>query len=474
MSLDKKFLWGGAIAAHQVEGAYDILGKGLSIADVLTAGNVNTPRKITKGIIEGEFYPNHEAIKFYENYREDIKLFAEMGFKCLRTSISWTRIFPTGEEEYPNENGLKFYDELFDFMLENNIEPIITLSHFEMPYYLVEKYGGWRDRRLIDLFYKFATTVIERYHLKIKYWLTFNEINNQMVVENDLYAFTNSGIIFNEGENRLKTIYQAIHYQFVASAKVVEFSHNLDKNLKIGCCIAASPNYPNTPNPEDILLSQLENRKLFFFTDVQVKGYYPNYILNLFNKKNYDMDITEEDIRIIKRGVTDYIGITYYLSNVISSENNIEKINDLNQKTTAVKNPYLDKTEWGWSIDPKGLRYVLNEYQDRYSVPIFIVENGFGYNDIFENGKVHDQNRIEYLSSHIKEMKKAIEDGCNIIGYTVWGCIDPISFTTGEMKKRYGFIYVDRNNDGTGTYERYKKDSFYWYKEVINSNGEKL
>lgn len=473
--MQNDFLWGGAVAAHQIEGAYNIGGKGLSTADVMTAGDVNTAREITDGVIEGKFYPNHEGIKFYEKYREDIKLFSEMGFKCLRTSIAWSRIFPNGDEETPNEDGMKFYDDLFDYMIENGMEPIVTLSHFEIPLYLVKQYGGWRNRKLIDFFYKFSKVVLDRYHEKVKYWMTFNEINNQMIVNNDIYAFTNSGIVFEEGENRLETIYQAIHYQFVASAKVVEYAHTLYEGVQMGCCVAATPNYPYSANPDDILLAQSEDRKLLFFTDVQVRGHYPNYLLNEWKTNGYKFDITKEDIEQLKSGKVDYLGFTYYLSNTVSKSSRAKRINDENQGVYAVENEYLDSTDWGWSIDPKGLRYVMNMYQDRYEIPMFIVENGFGYADKFENGEIHDKNRIDYLSEHIKEMIKAVdEDGCQLIGYTVWGCIDPISFTTGEMRKRYGFIYVDRNNDGSGSYKRYKKDSFYWYKKVISSNGKEL
>lgn len=471
----KDFLWGGAIAAHQVEGGYNVGGKGLSTADVMTAGDVNTPREITDGVVDGKFYPNHDGIKFYEYYPEDIRMFGQMGFKCLRTSIAWSRIFPNGDENKPNEEGLKFYDGMFDCMLENGMQPVITLSHFEIPYHLVKEYGGWRNRKLIDFFYNFCKVVLDRYQNKVKYWMTFNEINNQMVVENDIFAFTNSGIVFSEGEDRLKIIYQAIHYQFVASALVTEYAHTLNSNIQMGCCVAATPNYPNTPNPDDILLAQAEDRKLFMFTDVQIRGHYPKYFLNEFKLKGYDLDITDKDLDILSRGCVDYLGFTYYMSNTVSNDSSVEKLGDENQGVFAVENPYLETTQWGWAIDPKGLRYIMNAYQDRYEKPMFIVENGFGYADTFENGEIHDQNRIEYLKAHIEEMKEAMEqDGCDCIGYTVWGCIDPISFTTGEMKKRYGFIYVDRNNDGTGSYKRYKKDSFYWYKHVIETNGEEL
>ncbi|WP_099469782.1 6-phospho-beta-glucosidase [Konateibacter massiliensis] len=472
--MKKDFLWGGAVAAHQVEGAYDAGGKGLSIADVMTAGSKTKAREITQGVMEDKYYPNHEAIRFYDQYKEDIKLFAEMGFRCFRTSIAWSRIFPNGDETVPNEEGLKFYDELFDEMHKYNIEPVITLSHFEIPYHLVEKYGGWRNRKMIEFFERFAVTVFERYKEKVTYWMTFNEINNQMIIENPIYAFTNSGVLFEEDEDRLKAVYQASHYQFVASAVAVAKGHKINPKFQIGCMVAGTPTYPFSCNPNDIVLAQKEDRKNLFYTDVQVRGHYPSYLLKEWEKCGYQLDITENDLKLIAEGCVDYLGFSYYLSLTVSADKNMEKSGIASAGTMeAVDNPYLEATPWGWSIDPVGLRYMLNLYYDRYEIPLFIVENGFGYEDKVEEDGIHDSNRISYLKSHIEEMMKAIEeDGVDILGYTVWGCIDPISFTTGEMKKRYGFIYVDRDNDGNGTFERRKKDSFEWYRNVIETNGQ--
>ena len=376
----------------------------------------------------------------------------------------------------PNEAGLRFYDDLFDELLKYNIEPVITLSHFEMPYELVRKYGGWRNRKMIEFFSQFALTVMERYKDKVKYWMTFNEINNQMILSNPIYAFTNSGIIFEEGEDRQKVVYQAAHYEFVAAANVVKRGHEINPEFQIGCMVAATPVYAYSCNPEDVLLAQKEDRKNLFFTDVQARGHYPAYIKKEWEKNGYELDITKEDLRIIAEGCVDYIGFSYYLSSVMSADTNIEKLgNDLATSEDAVPNPYLEMTPWGWTIDPKGLRYVLNQYADRYELPLFIAENGFGYEDFIENGEIVDDNRIQFLGDHIREMKKAVEeDGVNLLGYTVWGCIDPVSFTTGEMRKRYGFIYVDKNDDGSGSYARLKKKSFNWYHKVITSNGEEL
>lgn len=474
--MKKEFLWGGAIAAHQVEGAYREGGKGLSIADVMTAGSHVQPRKITDGILEDEYYPNHEGIDFYHHYREDIDLFKEMGFKCLRTSIAWTRIFPNGDEEEPNEQGLQFYDDLFDYLLSKEIQPVITLSHFEMPYHLVKAYGGWRNRNCIKFFERFATICIDRYHKKVKYWMTFNEINNQTLTENPLYAFTNSGIIYEENEDRLKVMYQAVHYQFVASAKVVTYAKNKYPDLQLGCMVASLPYYPYSCDPKDILKAQRCNQEQLFFTDVHVRGSYPAFMIKTWERKGYEFDITEEDLQIIKTGTVDYIGFSYYLSSTVSTHEDLGQVGSGNAAgSDTVDNPYLETSDWGWTIDPEGLRYYLNDLYDRYQIPLFIVENGFGAIDQLDHEQVHDTYRIAYLKAHIQEMMKAIEeDGVDVLGYTVWGCIDPVSFTTGEMKKRYGMIYVDRDDLGKGTLKRYKKDSFDWYAGVIASNGKDL
>ena len=472
--MKKDFLWGGAVAAHQVEGAWNTGGKGISIADVMTSGTKETARKITSGIVDGHFYPNHDAIDFYHQYPQDIKLFAEMGFKCFRTSIAWTRIFPQGDELTPNEEGLAFYDALFDELLKYGIEPVVTLSHFEMPWNLVEKLGGWRDRALIDFFTTFSLTVMTRYQHKVKYWMTFNEINNQQILDNPIYAFTNSGIIYGEGEDRQEVIYQAAHYQFVASAKVVEAARKINPQFRIGCMIAATPNYPLTSDPLDNLLAQRENEKQLFFTDVHVRGKYPSWVRKEWENRGYQIDVTPEDLEILTRGTVDYIGISYYLSNTLSASERGERLKDnLLGDNQLVKNPHIPSTEWGWSVDPTGLRYYLNMLNNRYALPIFIVENGFGANDVVTREGVDDLERIGFLSLHIDEMKKAIEtDGVDVMGYTIWGCIDLLSFTTGEMKKRYGLIYVDRDNAGEGSGERRKKRSFQWYKNVIATNGD--
>lgn len=465
------------MAAHQLEGGYNQGGKGLSIMDVVTAGNVKRKRRITEGIIEGENYPNHEAIDFYHHYRDDIRLFAEMGFKCFRTSIAWTRIFPQGDEEEPNEEGLRFYDDVFDLCLSYGIEPVITLSHFEMPLHLVEKYGGWRSRKMIDFFVKFAVTCFTRYRDKVKYWMTFNEINNQADIgDGEPFMFyANSGILCREGEDPEKLMYQASHYELVASAEAVRRGHDINPEFMIGCMIAMCPVYPATCRPEDVLMAEKTMQKRYYYADVHVNGRYPAHIVKYWERKKFALDILPEDLEVLKQGCTDYIGFSYYMSfcTRYSEEN---KAYDYRGSRDYVKNGFVQESDWGWQIDPVGLRYALNWFADRYSVPLFIVENGFGaYDQVEEDGSIHDSYRVEYLKKHIEEMKKAVEeDGINLMGYTPWGCIDLVSAGTGEMDKRYGFIYVDKHNDGSGKMSRSKKDSFYWYKDLITENGEHL
>lgn len=473
--LPSDFLWGGAVAAHQLEGAWQEGGKGISIADVMTAGANGVRRKITDGVLEGEYYPNHTGIDFYHHYKEDIQMFAEMGFKCFRTSIAWTRIFPNGDEETPNEDGLKFYDDVFDTCLQYGIEPIITLSHFEMPYHLVKEYGGWRNRKLIDYFVRFAEVCFQRYRDKVKYWMTFNEINNQSDYNSYISPYTNSGLLFAEGEDRETIMYQAAHYELVASAKAVKIGRAINPNFRIGCMLQMSPVYPYSCDPQDVMESQVAMQKRYWFCDVHVRGSYPAHILKYQERKGMQIDMQPEDFEILKQGCVDYIGFSYYLSLAIKHDKSRPNY-DYDQETAMVKNPYVQASEWGWQVDPEGLRYILNWLYDRYSIPMFIVENGFGaVDEIASDGKIHDEYRIAYLREHIEAMKRAVEeDGVELMGYTPWGCIDLISAGTGEMKKRYGFIYVDRDNQGNGTLQRSRKDSFFWYQRVIETNGEEV
>ena len=471
----KDFLWGGATAANQYEGAWDVDGKGVAIPDLCTNGTHTIPKRITDGFEEGTLYPSHEATDFYHHYKEDIALLKEMGFKCFRTSIAWTRIYPTGEESEPNEAGLKFYDDLFDELLANDIEPVITLSHFELPYHLVTEYGGFRNRQVIDLFVKFAETCFKRYQDKVKYWMTFNEINNQANYDSDFLVFTNSGLRFKPGENREEGMYQAAHNELVASARAVKLGHDINPDFQIGCMIAMGPVYPATMNPDDVLAAQKAMEKNYFFADVHVNGVYPDFLTKYWARKGFNINITAEDEADLKSGTVDYIGFSYYMSHAVKKDSEIA-FDDMTPQNSQVRNTYLEASDWGWQIDPKGLRYALNWFTDKYHLPLFIVENGFGaYDKVAEDGAVHDDYRIDYLREHIRQMKLAVvEDGVDLIGYTPWGCIDLVSAGTGEMDKRYGFIYVDKNNKNEGTLKRSKKDSFDWFKEVIASNGENL
>lgn len=457
------FLWGGALAANQVEGAYNKEGKGLSVADVLPSGIwgpiVHPP--------QGE-YLKHQAIDFYHRYKEDLALFAEMGFKCLRVSIAWTRIFPNGNEESPNEEGLAFYDALFDEMAKHGIEPLVTLSHYEMPMFLVEEYGGWANREVIELFERFAETVFIRFKNNVSYWLTFNEINLALHA-----PFISIGIRHDKGEISQQVRYQAIHHQFVASASAVKMCHEINPDAKIGCMVAGIPMYPLTPDPSDVLEAQKQERETLFFADVHARGHYPAYIKRFFKENNITIEIKEGDEEILKHTV-DFISFSYYMSGCATANEELNVQSNANI-LSIVKNPYLPSSEWGWQIDPKGLRYTLNMYYDRYEKPLFIVENGLGANDVInENGEIEDDYRIDYLNAHLCQVREAIEDGVEVMGYTSWGPIDLVSQSTGEMKKRYGFIYVDRHDDLSGTFKRIKKKSFHWYKQVIQSNGSTL
>lgn len=476
--LPNDFLWGGALAAHQFEGGWDQGGKGPSVVDVMTAGSHGVARQITATIERDKFYPNHEAIDFYSKYQEDIALFAEMGLTCLRTSIAWSRIFPKGDETEPNEEGLIFYDNLFDELLKHGIEPVITLSHFEMPLHLAREYGGFRSRKVVDYFVKFAEVCFARYQDKVKYWMTFNEINNKMDVHNPIFLWTNSGVVIEDGENAKEVMYQAGHHELIASALAVAKGKAINPDFKIGAMVSHVPVYPYSSNPADVMLAEEEMRQRYFFPDVHVRGFYPNYVLKEFEREGYNIHMEPGDDEILKDGKVDYLGFSYYMSTTVKSDVQNENPGNVvnGGLPNGVENPYISSSDWGWSIDPTGLRYTLNRLYDRYQIPLFIVENGFGAIDtIEEDGDIHDTQRIDYLKSHIEALKKAVlYDGVDLMGYTPWGIIDIVSFTTGEMKKRYGMIYVDRDNEGNGTMERSKKDSFDWYKTVIRTNGEQL
>ena len=467
--LNKDFLWGGAIAANQAEGAYNLDGKGLSIMDIAIGGSKDVSRKFTPGILEECYYPNHEAIDFYHHFKEDVALFAQMGFKCLRTSIAWTRIFPNGDETTPNEKGLAFYDELFDECLKYNIQPVITISHYEMPLNLVKTYGGWENRKLVGFFENYCKTIFNRYKGKVTNWMTFNEINSVILMPEI------AGVMNREDPKFKERSYQAAHHQFLASARAVKLGHKIDSNNKIGCMVLTTTTYPLTSHPSDIIAAEERFRDCTLaYTDIQVRGYYPNYIKESVKRQGFNIQIEAQDLIDLKEGVVDYIGFSYYSSTGISKIKSAETLGG--NVLSGEKNPYLEVNEWGWQIDAQGLRYTMNRLYERYQIPLFIVENGLGNDDQIESdGMVHDDYRIDYLKQHIMEMKKAVElDGVELMGYTPWGCIDIVSAGTGEMKKRYGFIYVDKDNEGNGTLKRTPKKSFEWYKQVIKSNGEVL
>ncbi len=489
MVFPKDFLWGGATAAHQFEGNYQGDGKGLCSADCVTRGDgrKNIQRRVTfkmpdgktgsqvvfpyadlpKGAIvqclEDEYYPTHEAVDHYHHFKEDIALMAEMGFKCYRMSINWSRIYPLGYGKV-NEEDLKFYDELFDECLKYNIEPVVTLFHFETPLQLVNEMGDWIDRRCVTYFVEYCKTVFTRYQNKVKYWMTFNEINNMEILP--LYA---GGMVRNDDQAKAIGSY----HQFLASAKAVKLAHQINPDMKVGMMIAYTACYALTCNPVDELKKMKDDQIRHFYMDVQCRGAYPAYKLKEYERKGIVLPIQEDDLKILKEGTVDYIGFSYYSSSCVSGDPK-QEITSGNM-TTSVINPYLEKSAWGWLIDPMGLRIALNQLQERYQLPLFIVENGLGALDHFEDGAIHDDYRIDYLRKHVQAMKDAIEiDGIDLMGYTPWGCIDLISAGTGEMQKRYGFVYVDNDDLGNGTKKRYKKDSFYWYQKVIQSNGNDL
>lgn len=455
------FLWGGAVAANQVEGAYREDGKGLSTSDVQPQGVFGPVVER----VEGDSGIKDIAIDFYHRYPEDIKLFAEMGFRCLRVSIAWTRIFPNGDEQHPNEAGLAFYDKLFDELAAHNITPLVTLSHYEMPWGLVKQYGGWASRQTIGFFERYARTVFTRYKTKVKLWLTFNEINMSLHA-----PMTGVGLPETSSKGE---VYQAIHHQLVASALAVKACHEIIADARIGNMLLGGLMYPLTCKPEDILETLQENRAWQFFGDVQCRGVYPGYMQRFFRDNDIQIDITDADREALKSTV-DFISFSYYMTGCVTADE------ALNQQArgnilSMVPNPHLASSEWGWQIDPVGLRTLLNVLWDRYQKPLFIVENGLGAKDTPDaDGVVQDDYRISYLNDHLVQVREAIEDGVEVMGYTSWGPIDLVSASKAELSKRYGFIYVDCDDSGKGTLARSRKKSFYWYKEVIATKGASL
>ena len=489
MSFPKNFFWGGATAANQCEGAWNVGGRGMTETDVTTGGTATTPRYRTyvmpdgtegklsqfaskpKGakfaVLDGYKYPNHEAIDFYHHYKEDIALFAEMGFKMFRMSIAWSRIYPKGIEEEPNQEGLAFYRSVFEELKKYNIEPLVTIWHFDTPLYIEEEMGDWANRDVIALFDKYAKTILTEYKGLVHYWLTFNEINNTV---NFFDAMEDS-----KTDAGWQNVYQHLHNKFVASAHTVKMAHEIDPENKVGCMICGTLSYALTCDPQDVFARDEKWQSgVLYCSDVQCRGYYPYYAQKMWDAHNVKLDITEQDLKDLKEGCVDFYTFSYYSSNCITTHKDTETASG--NMINGAKNPYLEYSDWGWSYDPLGLRIYLNYLYDRYEKPMMIVENGLGALDVLnEDGTVHDDYRIDYLKKHVKAMKDAIEiDHVDLIGYTTWGCIDLVSAGTGEMRKRYGFIYVDIDDDLKGSGKRYRKDSFYWYKKCIASDGEDL
>ncbi|WP_068502991.1 glycoside hydrolase family 1 protein [Paenibacillus kribbensis] len=459
----ENFLWGGAISANQAEGGW-VDGKGLDLAScflkgLTDAGSFGKPE-------EGKYHPLEKGIDFYHRFKEDVKLFGELGFKIFRTSINWSRIFPNGDDDQPNEKGLQFYDELFDELLKYGIQPLVTISHYETPYHLVEKYDSWRNRKLISFFERYCEVIFNRYKDKVKYWLTFNEINNMR--RNPFYV---GGILYKENENRMQAIYQASHHMFVANARAIKLCRQIIPDAKIGCMMSLSNIYPNNCDPVAVFETQDIRRRALFFPDVMIRGYYPTYIYRLWEEHDCHIEMLDEDLELIKTYTNDFLAFSYYRTT--THEAGQPYFGDTGGDI-GTPNPYLETSEFGWQIDPIGFRYTLNELWDRYQIPLIPVENGLGAKDNVVDGQIQDDYRIEYLRQHLLALKEAIKDGVSIMGYTYWGPIDIISAGHLDIEKRYGFIHVDLDNKGNGTLKRTKKKSFYWYQNVIKTNGECL
>ncbi len=463
LNFPEGFLWGGATAANQIEGAYNEGGKGLSVQDVMPRGIMAPPTQAPT--------PDNlklEAIDFYHRYAEDIALLAEMGFKVFRFSIAWSRIFPLGDETEPNEEGLAFYDRVLDELEKHGIEPLVTISHYETPLHLARTYDGWTDRRLIGFFERYARTLFEHYGKRVRYWLTFNEINSVLHE-----PFLSGGIATPKDRLSEQDLYQAIHHELVASAAATRIAHEINPDIQVGCMILAVPTYPLTPDPRDVWAAKQAERANYAFGDLHVRGEYPGYLRRTLRDKGIELEITEEDRALLREHTVDFVSFSYYMSVCETATQSAEA--GRGNLMGGVTNPTLEASEWGWQIDPTGLRTILNDYWDRWGKPLFIVENGLGAKDVLVDGPngptVEDDYRIAYMNDHLVQVAEAIADGVEVLGYTSWGCIDLVSASTAQMSKRYGFIYVDRDDDGNGTLARYRKKSFGWYRDVIASNG---
>lgn len=475
MKMSKNFLWGGSIAAHQCEGAYDEDDKGLGIMDLVSVGDYGKPRKIYSKLEDGVLYPSHYGIDFYHHYKEDIALFAEMGFKALRISIDWSRIYPNGDDIEPNQKGIKFYQQLIDELLKNNIEPIVTLYHFEMPINLVKKYGSWTNRKVIDYYLRFCKTMFVTLKGKVKYWVTFNEMNHidPQTKATDIFTYIIAGLKYTDLDNKKQTLATIGYNMTLASCLAVRLGHEIDDNNQMGCVFGIEPVYPVNCDPQNVFKAFMQTDRDFYQIDAMCNGEFPKYKIEEYKRIGLNIDVTDSDKNAFKEGKLDYLGMNYYASSVAEYEGSNGKESAL---FGGLQNPYLETSKWGWTIDPVGIRYLLNYTYRKYGLPIMITENGLGAKDkILESGEINDDYRIDYLKEHIEEVKKSIElDDVDCFGYLTWAPIDLISATTGQMSKRYGFIYVDMDDNGDGSKKRLKKKSFDWYKRVIATNGKNL
>ena len=488
MAFPQGFFWGGATAANQFEGAWNEDGRKDTVVDHYALGKRGEIRRFTEKLDASLTYPNHTGSDFYHRYKEDIALLKELGVNMFRMSVSWSRIFPNGIEAEPNQKGIAFYHNVFDELKKNNIEPLVTISHYDLPYYLAEKYDGWLNRKTIACYLKYCETIFNEYKNDVVYWLPFNEINATIISGHGTFCSgmlsvnnrdlgggsLDDSTLDEEGREDLRKQYQCIHHKFVAGAKAVRLGRSINKEFKFGCMIGGTCQYPYSCHPDDIMLAAQSRQRLFWFaSDVQIRGYYPSYAKSLFREKGVKLAMEEGDEEALRSGTVDFYSFSYYSTGCVTARKDL--LQTEGNLAFGVANPHLKSNDWGWQIDPQGLRYFLNEIYDRYQKPIMVVENGIGNIDVLEEDKtIRDPYRIEYMREHIRAMSQAIEDGVDLAAYTSWGIFDLVALSTGEMKKRYGLIYVDVDDKGNGTFSRYKKDSFYWYKRVIETNGKEL
>lgn len=472
----RQLLFGGATASSQYEGSYNIGGKGMDTQDCRpylprTSNATTATRLLTKSSIEEAKDPNSKLVfpfrtasKGYEFWEEDIDLLIELGIDIYRLSISWARLYPNGDELTPNEEGIAYYKKVIMKAHNAGMKIFLTMTHYAVPLYLVEEYGGWTNRSLIEFYVRYAKTIFEEFGDYIDYYLPFNEINAGY-----FSPFNGVALVREEDSDYDQSlVFASLHHQFVASAYVIELGKKMVKG-EFGCMIACFCYYPYSCSPEDNLKLVLEeNMNQWYCSDILSRGVYPGYAQKFFSDRNISFEITESDKKILKDNTCDFVSISYYQSCVISTE---EKEKTAGNLVISTKNPYLEATEWGWQIDPIGLRTSLHRVYDRYQKPVFVSEGGLGNRDVLESdGSIHDQYRIKYLQEHFDQVKLAQEDGVDVLGYIVWGIIDIVSAGSCEMEKRYGVIYVDADNEGNGSFKRIKKDSFTWYQKFLKEN----